>query len=506
MALRVRFATRLLRNESNPVSWKFPKIVAAQRLQTLLLITALVAVVMGCLLMSDLVRTFRTTVISDANKSLSNAVRELVDAEIAWTAKQPIAPASTSPAHLNEALRGVSYGVLVSYPDVEGGYFKDDAVLGQSFPTYTEPGSELKQPEVERNQVLAAIAESRRTGKVARRELDDGRDLVVVAALARADRPLAAWSLKRYFSFNDPKQTRHGWLIATLLGITLLSVGAVLRLSFGLQRGFAAIQSGLAHLRTDPEYRLPDQNHELRPIVQAVNEMADSRDRLEAELRREDRLRVMGRIVAGIAHEIRNPLNSIRVTIQVLERKLRKQNISEESCQLVVAEVDRLDTLLQSLLVFRADTPGRFKRQPLRPVIERTLALVTPQVRDRGIVTQLTAADEVEAVVDGDQLHQAVMNLLLNAIDAAGSGGRIDIQLEQRDSQATINVRDSGPGLSEDEREHLFEAFYTTKPKGTGIGLAVTRTLLERMGGTVDYVASSTGTHFQIMLPTGDRR
>ncbi len=86
MAVRVRFATRLLRNESNPVSWKFPKIVAAQRLQTLLLITALVAVVMGCLLMSDLVRTFRTTVISDANKSLSNAVRELVDAEIAWTA------------------------------------------------------------------------------------------------------------------------------------------------------------------------------------------------------------------------------------------------------------------------------------------------------------------------------------------------------------------------------------------------------------------------------------
>ena len=99
------------------MSWKFPKIVAAQRLQTLLLITALVAVVMGCLLMSDLVRTCRTAVIADADKSLANAVRELVDAERAWGDRQP--PSVTPPlSQLDQGLRSVSYGVLVSYPDV----------------------------------------------------------------------------------------------------------------------------------------------------------------------------------------------------------------------------------------------------------------------------------------------------------------------------------------------------------------------------------------------------
>jgi signal transduction histidine kinase len=493
----------LVMNENPAMSLKFPKIVAAQRLQIYLLLASLVAVVLGCLLLSDLVGTFRGTVVADANKVLANSVRELVEAESAWTGKQSTLPVSWAFDPLNESLRAVSYAVLVSYPDVEGGYFRGDQVVGQSFPTYTELGSELKQPVVERRQVLAALDESRRTGRVARREVTDGRDLVVVAALAPQGRPVAAWSLKRYINFYDPNQARHGWLLAGLLAISLVSIGAVLRLSFGLQRGFAAIQAGLSQLRTNADYRLPDQNHELRPIVQAINDMAGSRQKLEGDLRREDRLRVMGRIVAGIAHEIRNPLNSIRITVQVLERRLRKHNITEEGFRLVVAEVDRLDSLLQSLLVFRSEESGRIRRQAIRPVLERTLALIRPQVRDRGIVTDLDAPAEIEADVDGDHLHQAVMNLLLNAIDAAGAGGRVAIRVEQADSQAMISVQDSGPGLTADQREHLFEAFYTTKAKGTGLGLAVTRTLLERMGGAVQYVAGDTGAHFRILLPAG---
>src|SRR5262249_5944254 len=107
------------------------------------------------------------------------------------------------------------------------------------------------------------------------------------------------------------------------------------------------------------------------------------------------------------------------------------------------------------------------------------------------------------ASVDRDHLQQAVMNLLLNAVDAAGPGGSIVIRAEQSDSLAAISVQDSGPGLTADQREHLFEAFYTTKARGTGLGLAVTRTLLERMGGGVQYVAAEAGAHFRILLPVG---
>lgn len=473
----------------------FPKIAAAQRLQSLLLITALVAVLMGGLLLADLVRNFRSGVVADARKSLANAVAELIEAERSRSI-QIDAPF----AALDKSLKVLSYDVLRSYPDVEGGYYFNDEAVGHTFPTYTEPGSDLKQPKIEREAVEAALSESRRTGRVATREFDDGRDLVVVAALASRTNPMAGWGLKRYINFHDPRQLGHELLLTGLLAITLISIGAVLSLSFKLQRGFREIQAGLANLRTDVNYRLSDQDHELRPIAKAINEMAESRARLEADLRREDRLRVMGRLVAGIAHEIRNPLNSIRLTIQVLERRLRGQNGAQEAIPLVIAEVDRLDKLLNGLLAFRRERSEDLRLEAIRPVLERTLALVKPQLLERNIRAELHAPEDVRALVEIDQLQQAVMNLVINAVDAAGPGGYVALNVCALGRQVQIDIQDSGPGITNDQQDHLFEAFYTTKPSGTGLGLAVTRNLLERMGATVQYLSSTSGAHFRILL------
>jgi signal transduction histidine kinase len=479
---------------------RFPRFVAAQRLQTLLLLAALVAVLLGCLLMSDLVRNFRSVVVADATKSLANALRELTEAEKGWPNKHP-GDASAARETLDGHLRLVSYDVLASYPDVEGGYFLDDQPIGQSFPSYTEPGSGLKQPPIERKAVLACLADSRRTGQIGRRVFNDGRDLVVVSAAVRPGGSLAVWGLKRYIDFNASSHVIHQVALAALMLLSLVCIGAVLKLSFGMQRGFAAIESGLARLRTDLDFRITDQHEELSPMVAAINEMAASRQKLEADLRREDRLRVMGRVVAGIAHEIRNPLNSIRLTLEVLKRRLRKHGIGDDEVARVTAETERLDTLLNSILVFGADEPGRLCHQPILPVLQRTMALVQPQVEERGIDAEVTASPELKATVDGDHLQQAMMNLLLNAIDAAGPGGHIAVSVQQKEGRVEIDVRDSGPGLNGEQQERLFEAFYTTKSAGTGMGLAVTRTLLEKMGASIRYVGSDPGAHFRIELP-----
>ena len=172
---------------------RFPRIVAAQRLQTLLLVTALVALILGSLLMSDLVRNFRSVVVSDANKSLANALRELTEAEKNWSKKRSSRESLPSRDALDRALRLVSYEVLRSYPDVEGGYFLDHEPIGHSFPTYTEPGSALKQPPIERDAVLTCLAESRFNHQIGRQVFDDGRDLVVVSALAGPDGAPAVW-------------------------------------------------------------------------------------------------------------------------------------------------------------------------------------------------------------------------------------------------------------------------------------------------------------------------
>jgi signal transduction histidine kinase len=209
----------------------------------------------------------------------------------------------------------------------------------------------------------------------------------------------------------------------------------------------------------------------------------------------------MGRVVAGIAHEIRNPLNSIRLTVRVLARRLQDNPAITDQVDMVVGEIDRLDALLKSLLLFRQDETAATQRQPLLPIIQRSLAVVQAHAQERGVVVRLEQPAQGEASVDPDQLQQAIMNLLLNAVDASGPGGVVNVRMQTAESHIDIAVEDSGPGLSPESQEQAFEAFYTTKPGGTGLGLAVTKTVLEKMGATIEASNHPRGARFTIQLP-----
>jgi signal transduction histidine kinase len=463
---------------------RFPKIVAAQRLQTSLLVAALLSVFLIGVLVVDLTRNLRTVVISETQRTLGNAASELS----------------------NAVGRGdhesASYETLRSYPEVEGGYLDGDLIVGHTFPTHTERGSQLRQPELEYREVLGARDDSRTTGRIAHRVVQDGRDLVLVAVAKVPNSDTWAWSLRRIFHFSDTSELNKRLLLVAVMLIALISIGFVLKLSFSMQRGFAVIQTGLERLRTDASYRLPDQDHELSSIVRAVNTMAEGRQSLEADLRREDRLRVMGRVVAGIAHEIRNPLNSIRLTIRVLARKLQNEPATQKPINLITDEIDRLDRLLKSLLVFRSDSVEKIRQQPIQPILHRTLALVKPHAQEHGVSIQSSSTEDCLAFVDGDYLQQALMNLLLNAIDASGRDGTVDIDVQRRDGHIHVDIEDNGPGLTDEQKERMFEAFYTTKASGTGLGLAVTKTLLEKMGATVEAAHGIHGARFRVVLPT----
>jgi signal transduction histidine kinase len=473
----------------------FPPVVAAHRWQTWLLVTALLAVVVTGFLVLDLAHNLRTVVISETNRSLENAVKELSQNRLSAAV-----PGST-PEELDPSLKKISYEVLRFYPDVEGGYLIRDDVVGHSFPTYTEPGSTLKQPTLEHGEVLAALEESRQTGKVAHRIKPDERDLVLVAVLASQDSSMAAWALRRIFNFSDSSELRKRFLLVGAMVVSLISIGTVLRLSFSLQHGFQVVRSGLERLEHDPNYRIPDKNHELQSMVLAINTMADNRQKLEAELRREDRLRAMGRVVASIAHEIRNPLNSIRLTIRVLARRLQANLEVQRQIEMVTGEVDRLDSLLKSLLVFRSEEESITSPQPVLPIVERSIGLIQPLAQERGVLVRMAQCADGKACINSDRLQQALMNLLLNAVDASDRGGEVNVSVEALKSHIDIAVEDSGPGLAPDSQDLIFEAFYTTKPSGTGLGLAVTKTILEKMGGTIEAANSVRGAKFTIQLP-----
>lgn len=471
------------------------RIVIAHRWQSWLLVTALLAVVVTAVLVWDLTRNLRTVVVSETNRSLANAVKELEH-------DLPLSPLP-SREEIDSQLKATSYETLRFYFDVEGGYLLDDQVIGHSFPTYTEPGSILKQPPLEHAAVISALEESRHTGAVAERIKPDGRDLVLVAVLATPNSRIAAWSLRRILNFSDTGELRKRYLLVGAMIVSLISIAAVLRLSFSLQHGFGVIRAGLRRLEADPNYRIPDQNHELATIVHAINSMAENRQRLEAELRREDRLRSMGRVVAGIAHEIRNPLNSIRLTSRVLARRLQDNLAAKDQIDMVIGEIDRLDALLNSLLLFRQEESGLLSNQPVLPIVERSLAVVQPHAQERGVIVRLEEPTPCDALVDAAQLQQALMNLLLNAVDVSKQGAVVRVKMHAAGDHVDIAVEDNGPGLSPESQEQVFEAFYTTKPGGTGLGLAVTRTVLEKMGATIQASNLARGARFTVRLPMG---
>lgn len=471
-----------------------------------ILLAAVLVAALSVLLISDAVRSAEGVLLTDAGRTLTAAAVEL-DQQYQERSGADPAWLTLPPAAQDTSLRGVSQAVLRSYPGVEGGYYDGAHFLGYSYPTHDTGDKKTDVPSAELDDILAAIGQSQVSG-TAQRILRGQHDIVVIEAKAgglTSGTPRAvSWAMKRLSGRNEPGAHRREILLSALVLAALISIAGTLATGIALQRGIVQIKTGLSALESDFSHRLPPRNDELGEVIQSINRMADARQKLETDLRREDRLRAIGRLVAGIAHEIRNPLNSIRLSIQYLEQRIGNQRVRPEDFHPVVGEVDRLNSLLTNLLTFQKTQSPALLQQPVAPVVEKCVTLVQPQASARNIrILMETAQPDLEARFDSEQLTQALMNLLLNAIEAAGENGNIAVRLGVREAMVGIEVRDSGPGLSGEQKEHLFEAFYTTKANGTGLGLAVSRELATGMGGALRYRNDRPGTTFEIELPGG---
>jgi signal transduction histidine kinase len=468
-------------------------------LQLLLVLVAAVSVAaLSALLIWDSIQNAENAVIADMSRQMSAALGELghqysdrVSSDSAW----PSLPASTQ----DVSLRAVSQAVLRSYPGVEGGYYIDSQFLGYSFPTHDNPAAKTEVPSAERSVIQEVANQAASNGK-AQQLLRGGNELVLILATTVPERGVVTWTMQR--RSRKPAGAGRRVLLVGLVIAALLSVAGTLQMGIALRRGVAQIQDGLASMEKDFAYRLPAGIDELGEISRSINRMAFVRGRLEDELRREDRLRAIGRTVAGIAHEIRNPLNGIRLSMQLLDQRLRRGAIQSDDLALVIEEVDRMEALLSDLLAFRETKKMVLTNQELLPVIERCVQLVQPANRGlkKHVVVEVQGRD-LRACFDSQRLTQALLNLLLNAVEAAGDEGSVQVTVLSRNGTVAVEVHDSGPGLSPEQQQHLFEAFYTTKPMGTGLGLAVSRELAEEMGGTLKYKNEQPGATFVLELP-----
>jgi signal transduction histidine kinase len=463
----------------------FPGKRKLQAQLVLIMLAGISVAACAALLVVEAVKGAERVILSDANGVLAEATGELSQQ---YTERLklgsgfldlPVAAQSVS-------LRGISEAVLTSYPGVEGGYFREAHFLGYSFPTHDNPSAKTDVPVPEMDTIRAAAETSLRQKATVVRTLRDPYEIVLIRAQPDVPENTVAWAMKRV-PLTDPAG-RWNWLLVALVIAALFGVAGTLATALSLRRGVREIAGGLDRLEQDFHYRMPEPNSELGVIGRAINKMAAARRQLEADLRREDRLRAMGRLIAGIAHEIRNPLNGIRLSIELLERRLKDHSASPEELRRVIGEVDRLDALLKHLFIFDKGAPPALETLPLAPLIERSARLVEPQASARGVTIEAAGLDpSAVATCNAAQLNQVLLNLLLNALEAVEKAGSIVVGLKQHSSVVEITVSDTGPGLPEEQQDRVFEAFYTTKANGAGLGLAVSRELIENMGGRLYY-------------------
>lgn len=289
------------------------------------------------------------------------------------------------------------------------------------------------------------------------------------------------------------------------VGLTVLTSLFVTR---RLSRPLRALSKGVGSI-SDGDYghRVEVQgNDELAELAQGFNQMSERLGQLrslEAELRRKDRLSALGEVAVGIAHEIRNPLGTIKTSAELVRKRDGLAGGDVKLLGYVVDEVRRIDSLIDEFLSFARPSAPVLRHVPLAAVAQRVADFTEPELSSRNITLELT--DESEGVLingDEDHLFQATLNLVLNASDAMAGGGVMKIRAWKEEAMARLSFSDSGPGIPQDIQEKIFDPFFTTKPHGTGLGLAKVFSVMENHGGTVELQSKpGEGACFTLSLP-----
>jgi signal transduction histidine kinase len=226
-----------------------------------------------------------------------------------------------------------------------------------------------------------------------------------------------------------------------------------------------------------------------------------------------ERLNALTLLAAGVAHEIGNPLNSLNIHLQLIERELEtvppeQRNNLIEMVEVSRREVERLDGILTQFLRALRPSPPNLAPASVTEVLRETLEFLQHEIRDRDVLVEVEASDALPAIpLDADQIKQVFFNLIRNAIQAMPGGGLLKITLRETDRFVEVAFRDRGPGIPPGEINRLFEPYHTTRPEGSGLGLAIVQRIVRDHGGQIEvHSEPGAGTTFTILLPrTGQR-
>ena len=290
---------------------------------------------------------------------------------------------------------------------------------------------------------------------------------------------------------------------ALLIGITLV-VG---RPMVELQEKIARIREGDLHVTLDFAQREDAIGDLGRDFNNMVRELRESREEIQhlhkTQMSRAEHLATLGELAAGLAHEIRNPLAGIAGVMEIIGRDLPPDSPARDVLKEVRSEVQHINRIVSDLLDTARPKPPQFRLADLNHTAEHAVIFARQQALSKPIEIELVKDESIPAIEhDTGQIHQVLLNLLLNALQAIEGPGKVTLKLTQQEEHVVISVTDTGRGIPPENLANIFRPFYTTKGQGTGLGLSLARRIVEDHGGRINVTSTpGTGTEFTVVLP-----
>ena len=313
-------------------------------------------------------------------------------------------------------------------------------------------------------------------------------------------------------SWRDPE--RHLVLLVAGVGAIAICGALLVVLTYTVQRPMVELQQKIAQLGSgdlNVSVSFARRNDEIgdlgRNFNQMVSQMRESRVEIErlhrTQMSRAEHMATLGEMATGLAHEIRNPLAGIAGVIEIIGRDLPTTSPARAVVKDVRQEIARINRIVTDLLQTARPHPPKVRKSDLNTTVEHAVMLGRQQALAKAVEVTLhknPSLPEVEH--DSDQIHQVLLNLLLNALQAIDQKGKIAVTVERQDNTAVIEVADNGRGIAPDLLPNIFRPFFTTKGDGTGLGLSLARRIVEDHQGRIDVTSTvGKGTTFAVILP-----
>jgi two-component system NtrC family sensor kinase len=313
-------------------------------------------------------------------------------------------------------------------------------------------------------------------------------------------------------SLGDPE--RHRVLIVAGAGAVVICGVSTGVLAYLIQRPMVELQEKVARVtegNLEVAVSFAGRNDDIGDLGRNFNHMLqqlrESRKEIETmhrtQMSRAEHLATLGELATGLAHEIRNPLAGIAGVIEIIGRDLPPSSPAREMVKDVRIEINQINRILTDLLETARPHPPQMMRSNLNTTVEHAVMLARQQVLSQPIKIELERdSDLAEVEHDSDQIHQVVLNLLLNAVQAIDGAGTVTVAIGARDGFASITVRDTGRGIPEQQLAQIFRPFFTTRGNGTGLGLSLVRRIVDEHRGRISVSSKvGEGSAFEVLIP-----